>query len=46
MRIENILLGLELTGMGVQEQEFRDTRLLLEQRISIIEEEAIRSIYD
>lgn len=42
MKVESILLGLELTGMGVHEQEFRDTRLLLEQRVKIIEEEAYR----
>jgi len=42
MGVEAVLLGVELTGMGVHTEEFRDTRLMLEQRCKIIEEESYR----
>ena len=42
MAVDGVLLGMELSGMGLHTQEYRDTRQLLEQRCRIIEEEAYR----
>ncbi len=36
------LVGKELAGLGINQQEYEDTRLILEARSSILEENAFR----
>lgn len=42
MKCDMVLLKMELTGMGLNESEYEDTRLLLEARLRIVEESAYR----
>ena len=42
MRCQQILLLMELAGMGLNEREYEDTKLLLEARLRIIEEVSYR----
>eukprot|EP00090_Calanus_glacialis_P026477 TRINITY_DN41690_c0_g1_i1.p1 TRINITY_DN41690_c0_g1~~TRINITY_DN41690_c0_g1_i1.p1 ORF type:complete len:1191 (+),score=470.34 TRINITY_DN41690_c0_g1_i1:391-3573(+) len=42
MKCDMVLLKMELTGMGLNEREYEDTRLLLEARLRIVEEAAYR----
>jgi hypothetical protein len=44
MGSEAVLAQMELTGMGLHEAEFEDTRLLLQARLRVIEDRAFRSI--
>ena len=38
MKCDTVLLKMELTGMGLNEREYEDTRLLLEARLRIVED--------
>ena len=42
MKCDTVLMKMELTGMGLNEREYEDTRLLLETRLRIVEESAYR----
>ena len=42
MEVERVLLGMELTGMTVNQDEFRDTSLLLNYKCKAVEEEAFK----
>merc|ERR1719282_360822 len=42
MKCQAVLLKMELSGMGLNEKEYEDTKLLLETRLRIIEEAAYR----
>ena len=42
MRCQEVLLKMELSGMGLNEKEYEDTKLLLDARLRIIEESAYR----
>ena len=42
VQCNKVLLKMELTGMGLNEREYDDTRLLLEARLRIVEESAYR----
>ena len=42
MGSEVVLVKMELTGMGLNEAEYEDTRLLLQARVRIIEDQAFR----
>ena len=42
MGCEVVLVGMELAGLGINQQEYEDTRLVLEARCRILEETAFR----
>ena len=42
MGAERVLAGMELAGLGINQQEYEDTRLVLEARCRILEETAHR----
>ena len=42
MPCQQVILGMELSGMGLNEREYEDTKLLLEARLRIIEEVSYR----
>ena len=42
MEVQRVILDMELSGMGLNEKEYEDTKLLLEARLRIIEEVSYR----
>lgn len=43
MGSERVLCGMELAGLGVNQEEYENTRLVLEARCRILQETATRS---